>query len=219
LKNRDNKEMNKMRNNVIPISLLVIGIFISIVKYPSLPERMPIHWTNGVLDGELNKNFVLFLFPTIMVITMVITVMQRRLSKTVKKNIKMLNDISNYVVLFLFIFHIVIVSIGLGLDISVDFVVGLMLGIFIILISNSAQRTKQNYMYGLRTKWTLKNEKVWVKANRLASRIFVFIGFVGILSAFFVPEHSILIILLLLLLGGAVSVYASFIMYKKITNS
>ena len=44
---------------------------------------------------------------------------------------------------------------------------------------------KQNVIIGVRTKWTLKNEIVWVKTNYVGGRLFVIMGFIlEIINAF-----------------------------------
>ncbi|WP_255788322.1 SdpI family protein [Bacillus cereus group sp. BfR-BA-01393] len=34
------------------------------------------------------------------------------------------------------------------------------------------QRVEQNYIYGIRTPWTLKNKEVWRLTNRFSANIF-----------------------------------------------
>ncbi|WP_375335833.1 SdpI family protein [Bacillus sp. WMMC1349] len=80
------------------------------------------------------------------------------------------------------------------------------------------QKTKSNHAYGLRTPWTLKDERVWKQVNRFGAKLFVVIGFLIIGLSIVIPEYITIVLIGLLLVGALIAVYASYIIYKKLNS-
>lgn len=60
-------------------------------------------------------------------------------------------------------------------------------GIFIAFLGNYLPKTRSNWILGIRTPWSLSNEVVWEKTQRIGGYGLLIGGIVMVVSAFFVP--------------------------------
>ena len=75
--------------------------------------------------------------------------------------------------------------------------------------------TKRNYFVGISTPWTLADEKIWEKTNRLAGHLFWFCGALALVSLATPPEARIWIILLPVVIVAVVASIYSLWEYRK----
>lgn len=165
--------------------------------------------------------FKIWILPIVMIISHVIyyfLVKNTSLNKVEKENKLDLKVISNSMLMVLFIIHLAIVMMELGYSITFEFVVGIVIGIFIMILANFMQKVEQNYVYGIRTPWTLKSKEVWQLTNRFSSKVFFVTGLMIILFSFLTPKYIILIMIALVSLGALISVFSSYLFFKKVNN-
>ena len=62
---------------------------------------------------------------------------------------------------------------------------------------------KPNSWFGVRTRWTLASEKVWVKSQRFGGKLFVGAGVVSLVGLFF-PQWLMITVTWLALVAAAV---------------
>ena len=75
--------------------------------------------------------------------------------------------------------------------------------------------TKRNYFVGIHTPWTLSDEKIWEKTNRLAGKLFWFCGALALVSLAIPPSERIWMLLLpVIIITIAASIYSLW-EYKK----
>ncbi len=75
--------------------------------------------------------------------------------------------------------------------------------------------TKRNYFIGVRTPWTLADEKIWDKTNRLAGRLFWICGVLTIVSLVSPSDVRLWIILLPVVLAAIIAWIYSLVEYRK----
>jgi uncharacterized membrane protein len=68
-------------------------------------------------------------------------------------------------------------------------------GLLFAVIGNFMTTVKQNWTFGMRVSWTLSDEVVWRKTNRLGGYLFVLAGAVTVLCAFLPSPANIIIML------------------------
>ena len=66
-----------------------------------------------------------------------------------------------------------------------EFVIGF--GILLVVLGNIMPKVRRNSVFGLRTKWSLANDRVWQKSQRFGGFASVAAGFLLIFLAFLVP--------------------------------
>lgn len=208
-----------MKNTFINVSLIAVAILLSVLTYSSLSPEIAIHWTNGEVTRTAPKLLGVILIPSIMIM---IYWMFSLLFKTDPKKKNVNNRIKNIVIstvlLLLFSIHVAVLAVGLGYDLNMNIVAGLIIGTITMILGNIMPQAKKNFTFGLRTPWTLSNEKVWAISNRFTGRIFFLAGFLIILSVIVIPKYNVVFTVSLVLLVALVGTIHSFLVYKRVAN-
>jgi len=67
------------KSEVISLGMVLLALVFSIYFYPSLPEKMAVHWNlEGEVDGYLSKQFALFSIPTISLVMLLLFILIQR---------------------------------------------------------------------------------------------------------------------------------------------
>lgn len=208
-----------MKNTILNLSLIAVAILLSALTYSSLSPEIAIHWTNGEVTRTAPKLLGVLLTPIIMIITYWILSL---LFKTDPNKKRISNRIKTIVIstvlLLLFSIHVAVLAVGLGYDLNMNIVAGLIIGTITMILGNIMPQTKKNFIFGLRTPWTLSNEKVWAISNRFTGRIIFLAGFLIIISVIFIPEYNFVFTVSLLLLVAFIGTIHSFLVYKRVDN-
>ncbi len=77
--------------------------------------------------------------------------------------------------------------------IDINMVTNIMIALFMIIIGNFLPKARLNSVVGIRTVWSMKNDKTWAKTNRLSGIILIISG--------------LLIIIETILIGGLISTF------------
>ena len=72
--------------------------------------------------------------------------------------------------------QLLIVTQALGMRTPLGPVIGTTVGVVLAAIGNVMGKLRWNYTIGIRTPWTLFNERVWDKTHRFAGKVFVLVG-------------------------------------------
>lgn len=91
-----------------------------------------------------------------------------------------------------------------------------MLGAAMTVMGNYMPKTKRNAYFGLRTVWSVKNDKVWFESNRFAGVSFTVCGVIMLASAFLLEGMMVVYTSMIpLIIVTVSSVVYSYIAYKK----
>lgn len=88
-------------------------------------------------------------------------------------------------------------------------------GLFIV-IGNYLPKTRSNFMIGVRTPWTLSSDHTWEKTHRLAGKLFILTGVLGMVGAFvFNGIWLALQLSALVLLTAIICIVYSYMVWRK----
>ncbi|KCZ54198.1 hypothetical protein HY29_15275 [Hyphomonas beringensis] len=92
-------------------------------------------------------------------------------------------------------------------------------GALFILIGNYLPKTRSTFMMGIRTPWTLSSDMTWEKTHRLAGRLFMVAGILGMIGAFVFHGIWLALQLSILVIGAAlISVIYSWFVWRTATD-
>lgn len=198
--------------------LVSASLLFSLAVYSSLPEIVPTHWNiRGEADGWGPRALAAFLFPGIM---LALLGLFRVLPWLSPKQFELDSFRSTYgwiivlmMVLFVYI-HVLSLLPGLGYQVRIDRALlgGVML--FFIFLGNLLGKVRRNFFVGIRTPWTLANERVWADTHRVGAWTFVGTGVVGLLAV--AAGASPLVPVVLILVSSLGIVVYSLIRYKQL---
>ncbi|MDD4983419.1 MAG: SdpI family protein [Candidatus ainarchaeum sp.] len=208
--------MDKMK--IILFILVLLTFVVGIVIYPYMPGTVASHWNAaGEVDGHMSKFWGVFLMPIICLVCILLFIFIPKMDP-LKKNFKAFEKEFNLfiLVIFLFFFYIYLLTIfwNLGYDLNIGKYITPAFGILFIFVGLLLRKAKRNYFVGIRTPWTLANDKVWDKTHQLGFKLFVIIGVVCFLGIFF-PEYTFYIFIGLVLLVTGVLFLYSYLIYRR----
>jgi uncharacterized membrane protein len=96
---------------------------------------------------------------------------------------------------------------------------GLTISLFLLLImiGNYLQSVKPNYIFGVRTPWTLESEVVWAKTNRLMGKTWFYGGIISLVVYSFIPEDwGIILLVGFTTISSAFSLVYSYLVFRKL---
>lgn len=166
------------------VLLVVQGL--AAVLYPELPAQVPVHWNvAGNVDGWGARIEVLMHLPFLLVIGLVWIVLPKvspqRFTVEGFEATWWFGGIALVVLLgYLQCVHLWAAYEG-GFAMDRAIVGGL--GVFFVLAGNVMGKVRRNFWLGVRTPWTLANERVWYATHRLAARTMVVGGVLAVAVA------------------------------------
>jgi uncharacterized membrane protein len=181
--------------------------------------RVATHWgVNGQPNGFSPKGALWIFGPGFLALILVLSAVLPWLSPR-RFDVDTFRSTYNFIMLAVFLMmaycYAIILWAGVGLHIDImRFVLGGVC-LFIAAIGNVLSKVRRNFYIGVRTPWTLANERVWHATHRFAAKCFVISGLVGLVLALagvpFVPIAAILA-------GALAPVIYSLAFYKQLEH-
>lgn len=175
-----------MRRWLAPLIILVTLAF-TLAVYSRLPERMPMHWG---LNGEVNRYGsrveAAFLLPGVMVVVWLLLRFLPRIDPR-RANYAKFSDtydllVNSLVVLFA-VMHMALLGTALGWHISMQRLAPTLVGLQFLILGNALPRARPNWWFGIRTPWTLSNDRVWMRTHRVGGYLLAGAGVVLLIAA------------------------------------
>jgi len=170
-----------------PALLIVIMAIASVIAYPRLPERVPIHWD---LHGQTNRwqsrgHAVLFLPIAAVVLWGVLRALPsidpRRANYS--KFLPTYEFMVGATLTVIALIHLAVLASGIGMPIAIHRVIPIALGIILVAIGNQLPRARSNWWFGIRNPWTLSNDRVWERTHRVGGYLMMAAGVVMIVGS------------------------------------
>lgn len=168
-----------LTGTVVLLGELLLGLWALTQVEPG--AQVPIHWdVNGVPNGYGSPIVALFLMPAI---TAGVLGLFALIPRVEPRRHNLLRSASAYrtvgiaVLLLMGLMQVMIVTAALGvIDLSVATITAIAVGVLFVLLGNVLGTVRSNYMFGVRTPWTLTSDLAWAKTHRLIGRMFVALG-------------------------------------------
>lgn len=190
---------------LISALIIVLMICLSAWAWVQLPAdaSLPVHWNAaGTADRYGGKSEALLLLPAVMVGILLLFSLIRFIDP-LRANIARSGQAYRAVLLgilfFMAVLHTGAVLSALGYPINIGLLAAPAVGLMFVIMGNYMGKIRRNYMFGVRTPWTLASDLAWNKTHRITGKLFVLSGlltigaaFLGSTIAFFTMMASIL---------------------------
>lgn len=188
--------------------------------WPQLPAQVPIHWNaDGAVDGYGPKAALWLLGPGMMAMVAWLGVVMPAISPR-RFEISGFEPTYYYVSgvvvgLLAFVYALVLAA---SLQVQVPMTTATEAGIFVLLIlaGNPLGKVRRNFFMGIRTPWTLASERVWYATHRLAAKLMVASGMLGLFALWL--GAPIWVLLALMLAWAPLAVGYSLLLYKRLPH-
>lgn len=202
------------KTTLFSLLCICVAVGISVWAWQGLPdlESYPVHWNaSGVADrhgtrGEVLLNLSLMPLTSIFIALIFYFIPKfEPMQKNMQASIRSYTLIWNAMMILFVGISIMIARSYLNLsETNQTFAdpryIAFGVSAFYIFLGNIFGKIRQNFMFGIRTPWTLSSDLSWEKTHRIAGRLFVANGLVGLIAAIFLPEDFAIITIIILML-------------------
>lgn len=211
----------KMRYYAACALMVAAALAVFFYALPGLPERVPVHWNiHGEADRWGSPWSLLLIGPVLMAGTMVMFAVLPWLSP---KRFEVDSSMRAYLAFMLILVgmfgYFFAVSLWAALNGPMGAPRAIIGGLCVlsILLGNLMGKVRRNFFLGVRTPWTLASERVWYATHRLAGKVLVGAGLVGLaLSLASAPGWMSVAVVAV---GFVVPVVYSLVHYKRLERA
>jgi len=203
---------------IVWLGIVLASFIIGIYFYPQMPERMASHWNiKGEVDGYLPKFWGLFLMPFISLCIFLLSIAIPKIDP-LKYNIDKFRKYYDWFVILviglLLYAYLLTIFWNIGIRFSMIQALAPAFGGLFYYCGILAENAKRNWFIGIRTPWTLSNEKVWDKTHRIGGQLLKIAGIIALFGVFF-PNYALLFIFVPIISVFAYTITYSYIEYQK----
>jgi len=198
--------------------MILLSFLIGIYLYPKMPEQMASHWNaQGQVDGYVSKFWGLFLMPFIFLALFLLFILIPKidpLKANIEKFRKYFDGFIIFTILFLFYLFTLTIFWNFGVKFSMNQVLPPAFGILFFYCGILIEKAKRNWFIGIRTPWTLSNDKVWERTHKIGGKLFKVVGIIAFLGIIF-PNYAFFLILFPVIAVSIYTVVYSYFEYRK----
>ena len=209
--------MNRKPLLVAGLAIIALMLLASAWAWIKLPPgaQVPIHFdAQGQANGFASKFWGLLLVPLIGIALLALLYFIPKAeprSANLARSAGAYNAVCIAVMALIGIVQVVTVASALGWTSNGASIIFALVGGLFMLIGLALPRVRSNFIFGIRTPWTLTSERSWSVTHRVGGWVFVISGAVLALSAFAIPAPAIVWVLLAVI--GAVVVIPTVVSY------
>jgi len=204
----------------LPLLIIAVMFVAGAVLYPSLPSPIPTHWgLSGAPDAFSAKSFgSVFSQPLIALgiyVLLVVAPLLDPMRRSLKLSWRAYNLVIDAVVGMQAVVFAATMIAAFDSRFDVSKVVLVAVGVLFAILGNLMTNVTQNWTFGVRVSWTLSDEVVWARTNRLGGYLFMAAGAITIVSAFLPPPLSFALMFGSILAILVVTYAYSYLLYRK----
>lgn len=213
------------RGHVVYRALLVLAMVLaSALLWARLPDSMPVHWgLDGRPDGWGGRFQGAALLPCVALFLWGLAEALPRIDPRRENFAKMRGayDVTISATLtMLALLHAAILATALGHAVPIGRLVPAAVGVLFITLGNLLPRARPNWWFGIRTPWTLSNDRVWARTHRVGGYFMVAAGLALLVAALALPPAwSMAVILASALVAGLGSMVYSYLLWRRETRA
>ena len=207
------------------IALVVIGFVIVGLFFSMAPAQIPVHYD---ISGQIDRWGSKYEFILLPIINLLFGGFMAWLARREQKQGREMNEqvVTGMTVCVLVFFNLLWLFFmwkaidvdnfdsGLG-ELSTKAFMILIFASFIPL-GNSMPKAQRNSIYGLRTKWSMANDRCWQKSQRFGGYVLVISGIIGTLLCALLPSHwGGYIMLLIITIATVTCIVGSYRIYRN----
>lgn len=195
----------------------------AVSSYSRLPERVASHWDmNGAVNGTMSRFWLVLLMPVLALVLAASLTIAPKLDPK-RRNFPLHAGaywvVTNAVLLFLALVHVLVIGYNLGWPIQLQVVMMPGLGLLFIVIGNVLTRVRPNWIFGIRTPWTLSSEVSWRETHRIGGYGFVVAGVAVVIASIVAPAIAIYVMIIGVSIATLLAVVWSYVAWKHDPNA
>ncbi|SFK95294.1 Uncharacterized membrane protein [Paenibacillus sp. 1_12] len=210
--------MMKVMREIFLILLSVSPAVGALLLYNQLPETMATHFDiNNEVNGTMSRGMLIVMLFLLGLIPVIIRV--SRFVDPKRANYEQFSkafEVSRVgVTILLTVVGWMIIAYNLGSHVDMAKVAMFVVGLFFAIMGNYFTQVKPNYMFGIRTPWTLANEEIWRKTHRLAGPLMMIGGVISVISSFLSGSIAVIVFIIAIVAASIIPVFYSYMLYTR----
>lgn len=211
--------MKLKKTDYIALFVLAAAFIQLIIVYPTLPQQVVTNWgfDGQVAYGSKSTLWILWGISALMLPAFFIIPKIDPKGKSYDKVDSFYGNFRLVMVLFLTgVLEITILSADDPHRFNVGKIVMIAVSLLLVFIGNYLPKCRQSYTLGIKTMWTLSDERVWNETHRFGGIVFVVAGVAMLVSTLIFTEEVTFIVTMAAVFGAVIitTVY-SYLSYKK----
>ena len=209
-----------MRIAVYGVAVLILAT--TAILYPNLPDKIPMHWGFDNTVRYDGKSGIWGIACMALVFAVLFDLMPKIDPR--KKNYEKFGSYYDGFCLFMQLFILVMWGIIMietyrpG-TISVGKSVTVLCGVLFLFIGNMLPKAKSNFYLGIKTPWTLSDDDIWRRANRLGGKMMFAAGAVSIAAAFVLSGNYLATVFFIIIMAACtIPCIMSYIWWRRKEN-
>ncbi len=211
------------KSQVVIVFIIFFSFFFAVFFYSSVPDRMASHWNfKGQVDGYMSRFWGLFLMPMIILAVSLLFLLIPKidpLKANIQKFRKYFDGFIIIVLSFLFYLFLLTISWNLSFQFNINRILPPALAVLLFYSGILIENAKRNWFIGIRTPWTMSNEKVWEKTHKLGGRLFKIAALISLVGIFFSDYALYFVVIPAISFALYTVVYSYFAYQKEIKNA
>ena len=203
------------KSEIFALGVILLSFLVGIYFYPKMPEKMAIHWN---LKGEVNryipKFFGLFLIPFISLGLFLLFIVIPKIEPNIEKFAKYYDRFMILSLGFLLYVYLITIFWNMGIRLNIIQVLTPAFGVLYFYCGILIENAKRNWFIGIRTPWTLSNERVWEKTHKIGGKLFKIAGVISFAGMFF-EKYALFFIVIPVILIVTYTIVYSYFEYQK----
>ena len=190
--------------------IIVLQVLVSLWGFAQvgLTATVPIHWNAAGEPNGYAPSWLGFLVTP--VITAAMVALFAIIPRIEPRRENLLKSGSAYVtvalatLVLMLLVHVAAVAAGAGYDVPIAPIVGGGVGLLFVALGNVMTTVRSNFMFGVRTPWTLTSDLAWDKTHRLIGRLWVVGGVAMFLTSLLGRTDVLVAVILVFVIGSMV---------------
>ncbi|MGB7341603.1 MAG: SdpI family protein [Phototrophicaceae bacterium] len=214
---------NTQRNgNMIMLASIGLMLAIGLILYPSLPDELPRQWgIDGTINSTWSKFYAVLFAPAISIVLWILTYIIPKVDPK--------RDSYDKFGGFYMRFRIALVVFFLGMHIitltqydnpnAVMRLIVIGVSALFAVMGNELGRVRPTWFFGIRTPWTISDERVWTRTHRIGGRWFVGLGIINMILALILPAVPLFVVFMgsLLTVTFGLTAY-SYVLHRRLNG-
>lgn len=205
----------------IPLLVIVLIPFIYLFSiWNQLPDKIPLHWN---IEGEIDRygeKYEIILIPillplmTYILFTIIPKIDPKGKIRQMGKKYQILKSI---ITILTSMIAIIVIYAALNKTLFNPNYMVLLIGILFVFLGNYFKTLRPNYFIGIKTPWTLENDKVWNETHELAGKLWFIGGLIIVLGSLLLdkkPNFTLFISITVII--SVIPIVYSYMKYKQL---
>jgi len=186
-----------------------------------MPDKLAFHWNfQGRVDNYVSKFWGLLMIPLLSASMFLLFIIIPKIDP-LKHNIEKFRKYYDYfmvlMLLFLLYIYALILIWNMGIIFNMTQAISPAFGILFFYIGILVENAKRNWFVGIRTPWTLSNEKVWNKTHKLGGKLFKIAALVAFLGFIF-TKYAVFFLIVPIVLVAVYTLVYSYFEYQRLNR-